>query len=74
MAEASIVYTTQDAMITCGVNVILLLEGKPLVERLAINIFDDTLITCIGKTFDDISAEFETYSSLTQFQGQICLL
>lgn len=66
-------YTVKQAMEACGVDTTLF-EGLTRAERLATDMFNDDFRTCMDKTFEEIDADFKTYSDLTVAQGQIRLL
>ena len=58
-------------MVECGVNDTDAFEGKTQAERLATDLFGDDFQMCMDKTHIELDSDFETYSDLTQAQGQI---
>lgn len=66
--------TVRDAMIACGVDNTVSFDNLTRAQRLATDLFSDDFKSCMDKTFEELDADFKTYSDLTAAQGQIRLL
>ena len=67
--------TIEDALIECGVNIdnTVLFNGSTGAQRIANEVFDDDLMSCMDKSSSDLENDWKTYSNLTINQGQIRL-
>ena len=68
------VYTVHDYMVTAGVLDTYVYNGQSSAVRLAEDIFDNDLLSCMDKAQVDVEADVKSYSSLIQTQGQIRIL
>ena len=69
-----VIYTVLDGMILCGVNNTANFIGQTPAERFANDIFMGTFESMRDKSFEELDADFKSYSDLTQLQGQIRIL
>ena len=67
-------FTVLDAMIASGIDNTNLFDGMTPAERIATDIFGNNFQTCLNKTYEELDADFKSFSELTQAQGQIRLL
>ena len=73
-AAAPLVYTVLDAIIACGVDNNALFDGHTAAQRIATDLFDDSYVSTMDKTWEELDTDFKSYTNLTQHQGQIRLL
>ena len=68
-------HTMENALIMCGVNRdnIVLFDGNNAAQRIANEVFDNDLTSCVNKSNSDLENDWKTYSQLTVAQGQIRL-
>lgn len=66
--------TVLGAMIACGLDNVTVNNGMTNAARIATDCFDNSFDTCLDKSFDDIEADFKTFSVLDPDQGQIRLM
>ena len=67
-------YTVLEAVIACGVDNNAMFDGNTAAERIATDLFDDSYVTAMDKTWEELDTDFKSYTDLTQNQGQIRLL
>ena len=67
-------YTVLEAVIACGVDNNAMFDGNTAAERIATDLFDDSYVTAMDKTWEELDTDFKSYTDLTQHQGQIRLL
>ena len=67
------IFTVRDAMAICGLpdNPNVLFQGQTVAERVAVDVFNDDFASSMDKTFEELDADFKSYSDLTAAQGQI---
>ena len=58
-----------DALIACGVDDVKLFMDETQAQRIADDIFDNLLTTCMDMTFKELDDHFKTYADLTVAQG-----
>jgi len=73
-AAAPPVFTVLDAIIACGVDNNALFDGHTAAQRIATDLFDDSYVSTMDKTWEELDIDFKSYTDLTQHQGQIRLL
>ena len=73
-ANAPPVHAVLDAMIACGVDNNTVFEGDSAAERISTDLFDDSYVSAMDKTWVELDIGFKSYTDLTQAQGQIRLL
>ena len=56
-----------------GVDDVFSFNGEPQAQRLAPDLFDDSFLSCMNKSYDKIDRDLKSYSTLTVVQGQIQL-
>ena len=66
-------FTVREGMVSCGIDDAMAYHGETNAERMASDVFGDTFETCLDKSFEELDADFKTYSDLTVTQGQIRL-
>ena len=65
--------TVLDALIACGVDNHALFLEETQAQRIADDVFDNVLVSCMDITFKELDDHFKTYSDLTVAQVQIKL-
>ena len=68
-------HTMESALIMCGVNRdnTVLFDDNNAAQRIANEVFDNDLTSCVDKSNSDLENDWKTYSQLTIAQGQIRL-
>eukprot|EP00978_Attheya_sp_CCMP212_P005798 scaffold12959_cov53-Attheya_sp.AAC.1 len=66
-------FDVHQAMTACGINDVNLFDGDTAAARMALDMFNNSLHSCMDKTFAEVDQDFKSYSSLTIAQGQIRL-
>ena len=64
-------YTVHNAMVTCGVDDLLLFNGSSAATRIATECFDDDFSSCLDKTMKELDDDLSTYFGLTTTNGRI---
>jgi hypothetical protein len=67
------IQTVLDALVTCGVDNVVLFQDETQAQRIADDIFDHLFTTCMDITFKELDDHFKTYADLMVTQGQIWL-
>ena len=67
-------YAVLDAIILCGVDNNAVFDGDTDAERISTDLFDDSFVSVMDKTWEELDSDFKSYTDLTQLQGQIRLL
>ena len=67
-------FTVHDALVLCGVDDQNMFQGQTAAARLAEGLFSNNFMKCMDKSIKDLKEDFESYSTLTQAQGQIRLI
>ena len=65
--------TVRGLLTLVGVDDVDLFNGETQAQRLATDLFDDSFISCMYKSYEDIDSDLKTYAILTNAQGQIRL-
>ena len=67
------VNTVQQLLAIAGVNDTLLFNNETQAQQLASDLFDDTFVSCMDKSYKEIDSDLKSYAQLTAAQGQIRL-
>ena len=63
--------TVYDAMVVCGVNDVTQFHGQTAAVRIAQDIFGDSFNAVMELNYEELEADFKSYSTLTVADGQI---
>ena len=74
MAVALCVNIVLDALVACGVDNTILINGHTPAWRLSDKILGNDFESCMDKTTKELENYFKSFRKLTQAQGQIRLL
>jgi hypothetical protein len=73
-AAAPPIHTVLDAIIASGVDNVVIFGGATAAARIATDLFDDSYVTVMDKTWEELETDFKSYTDLTQAEGRIRLL
>ena len=61
--------TVRILLALASVDDVLLFNGETQAQRLAQDLFDDSLLSCMDKSYEEIGSDLKSYSTLTVAQG-----